>query len=451
MADYVISTKITMEDNFSSAMVKVGKRLDETSNKVSNFKNNLQKSDFSSKFNSGMDNIVNKSKITKSTLTSLGKSFVTFGKIAGASLVAAGLTGLKLGSDMEGLSAQMTTAFAGNKKAAAEYFAWANKFANATPFSNEEVIASTVKLKMQGADPKKVLGNIGDMAGAMGKPLEQATEAFLDASRGELERLKEFGITKDMIIKEGEKIGVKDIFDSKGSLNDVNKLMTALNSLMQSKFKGGMDNLANTLKGRLSTTIGTLQYNVAQVFGVMEDGSIRAGSAIEKVNQMLEKLNSYLESAEGKKKVEEFSKALDDLVSKFSVDTMVEGFKKIGTSLDDIIEKATRFAGLMAGFRIGATVGAVAGPQGAAIGGIAGAALGYALPGINIPVKSQEEVNAQKTAEIRQQKIDSGATTNTTNTNKVININITGKNEFRVDQDTRSFAKKLSDLINASN
>lgn len=44
------------------------------------------------------------------------------------------------------------------------------------------------------------------MAAATNKSFDQAVEALIDAQTGELERLKEFGITKAKILEQGEKM-----------------------------------------------------------------------------------------------------------------------------------------------------------------------------------------------------------------------------------------------------
>lgn len=67
---------------------------------------------------------------------------------------------------------------------------------------------ATVKLTNYGLEAQKTLPIIGDMAAVFagsGKTINDATEAVADARTGELERLKEFGITKNMIIAQGAK------------------------------------------------------------------------------------------------------------------------------------------------------------------------------------------------------------------------------------------------------
>lgn len=62
-------------------------------------------------------------------------------------------------------------------------------FANITPYQTSEVLDAVKKLELRGLDPTKYLEGIGNMSAMLGKPLDQAVEAMLDAVTGEFERL----------------------------------------------------------------------------------------------------------------------------------------------------------------------------------------------------------------------------------------------------------------------
>ncbi len=167
---------------------------------------------------------------------------------------------------------------------AAEAMKWASKFANITPFETSEVVDATVKLSAYGMEAQKVLPAVGDMAGVMGKTLDQAVEAVADAQTGELERLKEFGIRKQDIIDHGNKImRGKEIVNQKGQITDYKAFNKALFSLMEERFKGGMDRQARTFKGTMSTITGVFGSSLAQIAGISEDGTIKIGSLFDTV------------------------------------------------------------------------------------------------------------------------------------------------------------------------
>lgn len=162
-----------------------------------------------------------------------------------------GLT-VKAAADNETQLAKMETAFQGNTKAAQEYYNWAKNFGKTTPFEAADVVDATIKLKSYGLEAKNVLTPIGDMAAGMGKGLDQAIEAVADTQTGELERLKEFGITKQMLIDQAAKMGKGEIVNTKGQITNQAALNDALFALMEQRFKGGMERQSKTLQGQIS-------------------------------------------------------------------------------------------------------------------------------------------------------------------------------------------------------
>lgn len=327
-----------------------------------------------------------------------------------------GVAGTKVAMDFETLSARMDTAFKGDKKKAMEYYAWANKFANKTPFSNEEVIGVTAKLSLQGYDPKKVMKStntnllelLGDMAGSMGVGLDQAYEAFDDVSRGEWMRLKTLGIDKSEIEKTITELAKTDksfigAISNNGAIVKKQKVMDALVLTINKKYKGGMDNLAKTMKGKLSTTVGNFKFAVGKAFGVMEDGTIKSGSAIDRLKGKLDKINAYFESDKfqtaltkwsgifskalgqmeviAKKFVEYFQKnmpntigAIFDKMNDFDGDDINKALDGVIKNFDSVMKSAMRATNAIIGFQLGAKFGLK--------GALIGATLGLASPEI---------------------------------------------------------------------
>jgi phage-related protein len=162
-------------------------------------------------------------------------------------------------ADMEQYQNTLTVVL-GSQEKAVEQMAWAEKFAAKTPFEIPSIIEATTRLESYGIESQKVLGITGDMASVMGKDLMQAVEAVADAQTGELERMKEFGITKKMIEEQAKAMG-KTPFDTKGSIKDQEALNSAMFALMQKRFKGGMEMQSTTFKGMLS--------NVSDFMGTM--------------------------------------------------------------------------------------------------------------------------------------------------------------------------------------
>lgn len=181
-----------------------------------------------------------------------------------------------------------------NQKAA-ETFAWANEFANKTPYETGEIVDATVKLTSYGLEAKKVLPLTGDMASAMGKSIDQAVEAVADAQTGELERLKEFGITKDMIVAQGGKnLAGIEIVNNKGQITNQKAFNTAMFSLMKERYEGSMDIQSKSLNGSVSTVEGIMKTGLATIAGISSDGTIIDGSAFDLVRQKVSLLADKL-------------------------------------------------------------------------------------------------------------------------------------------------------------
>ena len=181
-------------------------------------------------------------------------------------------------------------------KKAGETMAWAVDFANKTPFETNEVVDATVKLQSYGLSAKDVMTDIGNMSSVMNKPLDQAVEAVADAQTGELERLKEFGISKQMIIDQGNKImHGKEIVNNKGQIVDQKNFNKALFSLMQERYKGGMDLQSKTLKGTWSNVTGIAKNSLAKLMGVAQDGTIKTGGLFDKLKGKVDTLAKTLE------------------------------------------------------------------------------------------------------------------------------------------------------------
>lgn len=185
-----------------------------------------------------------------------------------------------------------------DQEKAAQTMAWAVDFANKTPFETDSVVEATVKLQSYGLEAQKVLPSVGDMAAVMNKDIMQAVEAVADAQTGELERLKEFGITKQMIVDQGNKIMKgKELVNSKGQIVDQENFNKALFSLMDERFKGGMEIQANSLKGLWSTVTGTFKTTLATMAGISATGEIVVGGLFDKIKtkikEVVEKLSEW--------------------------------------------------------------------------------------------------------------------------------------------------------------
>ena len=193
-------------------------------------------------------------KLTKS----LGDFAATAGRFAG---VAAGAmaTGFGLlGKSVITTSAQFETFQAtletieGSSEKAKASLDWISEFGKTTPYEVSQVTAAFVKLKAYGIDPiaNDVLRVLGDTAAAMGKTLDQAVEAFADASTGEFERLKEFGIKAST---QGDQVTFSWTKNGQEMTKTVKKNATEIRQFlletMGDRFAGAMDRQSKTFRG----------------------------------------------------------------------------------------------------------------------------------------------------------------------------------------------------------
>lgn len=193
-------------------------------------------------------------------IVKLGDGFAKVGQglTLGLTTPILGLGGLavKTAADFETLRTSLLSSFQGNQAAADSAFKSIEQFATTSPYQVEEVLNAFIKLKNLGLDPSESsLESYGNTASAMGKSLDQMIEAVADATTGEFERLKEFGIKAK---SEGDKVS----FTFQGVTQTVGKNATDIQNYLLGignvNFSGAMDRQSQTFKGRLSSLQDTM-------------------------------------------------------------------------------------------------------------------------------------------------------------------------------------------------
>lgn len=275
----VINTVLRLKDEMSGGMVKaakktqgVSKEMQAATRQVVAFKNKA--------------------------VSSISSAVQTFGKLtaaAGAATAALAFkTGFSEALDLEGYRLQLETATKDTQKAS-DIMRYAIELANKTPFEGGQMVEGAAKFEAMGMAATTWLTRAGDMAAATNKDFDQAVEALIDAQTGELERLKEFGITKAMILQRGEEMfaGVQ-IANNNGQIVNQEKFNEAMIALMEDKFSGGMEKQATTMRGLWSTVTGITKSALANMVGITSDGSIRTGSALDLLKGKVEVLATKL-------------------------------------------------------------------------------------------------------------------------------------------------------------
>lgn len=327
---------LTMKDRYT-------KTLDHFSSKIKNTEADVAKMALK------MQRTSKKAKVAIADMAK--KSTIALATIS-AGLAGAGIKqGFSEAFNMEGYKAQLETATKDTKKAG-QIMRDAIQLANKTPFEGGELVEAAAKFESMGMSAKKWLSLTGDMAGATNKSFDQATEALIDAQTGELERLKEFGITKAMISKKaGEMFANQEVVNNKGQIVNQEKFNEALVALMQEKYKGGMEKLSQTTKGLWSTITGVTKSSLAKFMGMQEDGTVRTGSAMDMLKQRIEKITKLFEKWQSDGTMDKIAAKVDVYAKKFFdfLDTVPGKIKWIKDNANWIIPMLKTVGGLMVG------------------------------------------------------------------------------------------------------
>lgn len=154
------------------------------------------------------------------------------------------------------------------------------QFASKTPYSLEQAVNGFVKLKALGLDPgERAMTSYGNTAAAMGKSLSQMIEAVADASTGEFERLKEFGVKAK---QEGDKVSLTFRGVTTTIANDADAITGYLMKIGEVEFAGAMSERMKTLDGDISNlqdSLAALYLSISQSgFGEAIAQGVRAAT-----------------------------------------------------------------------------------------------------------------------------------------------------------------------------
>ncbi len=198
------------------------------------------------------------------------------------------------------LNAGLVTA-TGSAESAGVAFDALREFAANTPYSLDQAVEGFTKLVNLGLTPsERALTSYGNTASAMGKGLSQMVEAVADATTGEFERLKEFGIKAK---QEGDKVSLTFQGVTTTIGNNAAEIEEYLTKIGENEFAGAMQQRMDSLDGAISNlgdTWDQLFLTVSQsgVGDVIEDAVRLATDALQGLTDMiaLGELEAYLKS-----------------------------------------------------------------------------------------------------------------------------------------------------------
>ncbi|WP_191112792.1 transglycosylase SLT domain-containing protein [Acinetobacter lwoffii] len=189
------------------------------------------------------------------------------------------------------LNAGLITA-TGSAEVAAAAFDSLQKFAKETPYGLEQSVGAFIKLTNLGLKPSEAaLTSYGNTAAAMGKDLDQMIEAVADATTGEFERLKEFGIKAS---QENGKVSLTFKGQTTTIRNNAKEIEKYLLNLGNVDFAGAMENRMKTLDGSIANLEDTIDGLFLKVSQSGIGDAIKAG--VDGASESLETLGDNLDT-----------------------------------------------------------------------------------------------------------------------------------------------------------
>ncbi|MHA3063086.1 tape measure protein [Acinetobacter sp. ANC 4641] len=190
------------------------------------------------------------------------------------------------------LNASLITS-TGSVKNAAVAFSALQQFAQTTPYGLEQSVDAFTKLVNLGLNPSaRALNSYGNTASAMGKDLNQMVEAVADATTGEFERLKEFGIKAS---QNGGKIAFTFQGTTKVVENSSKAIEEYLTRIGEVNFAGSMSNRMKTLDGSIANLQDTFESFLLKVSQSGIGEGVKTG--VDAASNALTKLSDNLETA----------------------------------------------------------------------------------------------------------------------------------------------------------
>jgi hypothetical protein len=233
------------------------------------------------------------------------------------------------------LRAVLRTAL-GDDSEARQAFQEIQDFASRTPFQVDQITEAYIKLTNRGLRPsREELVSIGDLAASQGKDFLQLTEAVLDATTGEFERLKEFGIQarkendqvtlsfkNQTVVAENNTEAIKDAILSFGELQGVQGATAAISEELSGKvsnLKDNVDSLFNALgEGGLGNAFKLALDLLNGLVGSVRDLVTVQTSATESVRDLQTEFNIEIETLQrGNLSTENRSRLIDQINTRY--------------------------------------------------------------------------------------------------------------------------------------
>jgi hypothetical protein len=230
------------------------------------------------------------------------------------------------------------------------------RFASTTPFELPGVVEAARTMENFGIYTERAMRAAGDAAALMDKDFTEAALAIANATTGEMEMLKQYGITSTTIAAQ---MGHAVSRETQADLDDIGE---AVIELFEQKFGGGMEKM----RGTWAVTMSNLEDRWTEFKKMVADAEVF--ETMKGIFQaILATVDELFASGKGEQAAQLIGKAVSDLLIDAAI-AMTEAGKYLYVLAKDVrawlqdkgLEKATEDIGIRAkGAGVGAVVGGV--------------------------------------------------------------------------------------------
>lgn len=181
-------------------------------------------------------------------LRAISTGLAGLGVAGGAALTAFGALGIKSNQFKENTLAALT-GMTKNRAVAEDLYRFLSKFADTTPFDDEEIVSAGKSLLTFGFNAKQMMTLVGDAAFTMKVPIEQVVNALakLKAGSFDMAEMAPVGLTREGLESMGQK------FSAGGEPENRGALLGQGIAILQQKFGGAMASGASGFDAAFST------------------------------------------------------------------------------------------------------------------------------------------------------------------------------------------------------
>lgn len=241
----------------------------------------------------GLDDVNKKLATTQTQTKRTTTAFRGMGKVVGAiGFVLLGREIIQTSRTFEDLEATLRAVTGGAENAAVS-MDLVRKFTSGTTFQLENVASAFTTLVNAGIAPtSKVLTDFGNLAAGSGKDITQLAQAVFNATTGEFEMLKQFGIKATV---DGDKLAVNFRGQTERIGRDADSIVEHLRKISQEAFSTALEERLKTVSGVFSN----FKDEVSEVFKAIGEGGLNdvlvdLGKSLITLLQALRPVGSFI-------------------------------------------------------------------------------------------------------------------------------------------------------------